>query len=75
MLETAERDRRCQTPAGPGHAGAVEAIAAQRLRRYGISYDPDTGEVPDRRRHRGDCRRRGFGLVEPGSDVILVEPF
>ncbi|HNM83367.1 MAG TPA: pyridoxal phosphate-dependent aminotransferase [Mycobacterium sp.] len=77
MLETAERaiaEGVNQYPPGLGMPALREAIAAQRLRRYGISYDPDT-EVLVTVGATEAIAAAVFGLVEPGSDVILVEPF
>ncbi len=77
MLETAERAIAGgvnQYPPGLGIAPLREAIAAQRLRRYGISYDPDT-EILVTVGATEAIAAAVLGLVEPGSDVILVEPF
>ncbi len=77
MLETAQRaiaDGVNQYPPGLGIAPLREAIAAQRLRRYGITYDPDT-EVLVTVGATEAIAAAVFGLIEPGSDVVMIEPF
>ena len=77
MLETAERaiaDGVNQYPPGLGIAPLREAIAAQRHRRYGVTYDPDT-EVLVTVGATEAIAASVLGLVEPGSDVVLIEPF
>lgn len=77
MLETAERaiaDGVNQYPPGMGIAPLRQAIAAQRRRRYGIDYDPDA-EILVTVGATEAIAASVLGLVEPGSDVILVEPF
>jgi N-succinyldiaminopimelate aminotransferase len=63
-----------QYPPGLGIAPLRQAIAAQRQRRYGIEYDPDT-EVLVTVGATEAIAAAVFGLVEPGSEVILIEPF
>lgn len=63
-----------QYPPGLGIAPLREAIAAQRKRRYGIEYDPET-EVLVTVGATEAIAAAVLGLVEPGSDVVLVEPF
>lgn len=63
-----------QYPPGLGIAPLREAIAAQRLRRYGIGYDADT-QVLVTAGATEAIAAAVLGLVEPGSEVLLVEPF
>jgi N-succinyldiaminopimelate aminotransferase len=63
-----------QYPPGIGIAPLRHAIAAQRRRRYGIDYDPDT-EVLVTVGATEAIASAVIGLVEPGSEVLLIEPF
>ncbi|CAM3222098.1 pyridoxal phosphate-dependent aminotransferase [Mycobacterium colombiense] len=63
-----------QYPPGVGIAPLRHAIAAQRQRRYGIDYDPDT-EVLVTVGATEAIASAVIGLVEPGSEVLLIEPF
>jgi N-succinyldiaminopimelate aminotransferase len=63
-----------QYPPGPGIAPLREAIAAQRKRRYGVEYDPDT-EVLVTVGATEAIAASVLGLVEPGSEILLIEPF
>jgi N-succinyldiaminopimelate aminotransferase len=63
-----------QYPPGPGIAPLRQAIAAQRQRHFGIEYDPDT-EVLVTVGATEAIAAAVLGLVEPGSDVMLIEPF
>lgn len=63
-----------QYPPGPGIAPLRRAVAAQRKRRYGTDYDPDT-EVLVTVGATEAIAAAVLGLVEPGSDVVLIEPF
>jgi N-succinyldiaminopimelate aminotransferase len=77
MLEAARAaiaDGTNQYPPGPGIPALREAIAAQRARAYGIDYDPDT-EVLVTVGATEAIAAAVLGLVEPGSDVVLLEPF
>ncbi|BBY34330.1 N-succinyldiaminopimelate aminotransferase DapC [Mycolicibacter minnesotensis] len=77
MLEAAQAaiaDGLNQYPPGPGIPALREAIAAQRSRMYGIDYDPDT-EVLVTVGATEAIAAAVLGLVEPGSDVVLLEPF
>jgi N-succinyldiaminopimelate aminotransferase len=77
MLKTAQdaiADGVNQYPPGLGIAPLREAIAAQRSRLYGISYDPDT-EVLVTVGATEAIAAAVIGLVEPGSEVLLIEPF
>ena len=77
MLKAAENaiaDGVNQYPPGLGIAPLREAIAAQRKRHYGIDYDPDT-EVLVTVGATEAIAAAVIGLVEPGSEVLLIEPF
>jgi N-succinyldiaminopimelate aminotransferase len=63
-----------QYPPGLGIAPLREAIAAQRKRRYGTEYDPET-EVLVTVGATEAIAASVLGLVEPGSEVLLIEPF
>ena len=63
-----------QYPPGPGIAPLREAITAQRRRHHGIDYDPDT-EVLVTVGATEAIAAAVIGLVEPGSEVLLIEPF
>ena len=63
-----------QYPPGLGIAPFREAIAAQRKRHYGTEYDPDT-EVLVTVGATEAIAAAVLGLVEPGSEVLLIEPF
>ncbi|MCP9271518.1 pyridoxal phosphate-dependent aminotransferase [Mycolicibacterium arenosum] len=77
MLKTAEQaiaDGVNQYPPGLGIAPLREAIAAQRRRHYGIGYDPDT-EILVTVGATEAIAASVIGLVEPGSEVLIIEPF
>lgn len=63
-----------QYPPGLGIAPLREAIAAQRKRNFGTDYDPDT-EVLVTVGATEAIAASILGLVEPGSEVLLIEPF
>jgi N-succinyldiaminopimelate aminotransferase len=63
-----------QYPPGLGIAPLREAIAAQRRRRYGVEYDPDTDILVTVGATEA-IASAVLGLVEPGSEVLLIEPF
>ena len=63
-----------QYPPGIGIAPLRRAIAAQRHRHFGIEYDPDT-EVLVTVGATEAIASAVLGLVEPGSEVLLIEPF
>ena len=63
-----------QYPPGLGIPALRNAIAAQRRRRYGIEYDPDT-EVLVTVGATEAIAAALLGLVEPGSEVLVIEPF
>ncbi|ORB75480.1 aminotransferase [Mycobacterium scrofulaceum] len=63
-----------QYPPGIGVPSLRHAIAAQRQRRFGIEYDPDT-EVLVTVGATEAIASAVLGLVEPGSEVLLLEPF
>lgn len=77
MLKIAERaiaDGVNQYPPGLGIAPLREAIAGQRQRHFGTEYDPDT-EVLVTVGATEAIASAVLGLVEPGSEVLLIEPF
>ncbi|MBU9763301.1 pyridoxal phosphate-dependent aminotransferase [Mycobacterium sp. TNTM28] len=63
-----------QYPPGLGIPELRQAIAAQRRRHYGIDYDADT-EVLVTAGATEAIAASVLGLVEPGSDVLVIEPF
>ena len=63
-----------QYPPGLGIAPLREAIAAQRKRHFGVEYDPDS-EVLVTVGATEAIAAAVIGLVEPGSEVVLIEPF
>lgn len=63
-----------QYPPGIGIAPLRHAVAAQRKRHFGIEYDPDT-EVLVTVGATEAIASAVIGLVEPGSEVLLIEPF
>lgn len=63
-----------QYPPGIGIAPLRHAIAAQRKRQYGIEYDPDT-EVLVTVGATEAIAAAVIGLIEPASEVLLIEPF
>lgn len=77
MLEIARRaiaDGINQYPPGRGMPVLRRAIAADRARRYGTDYDPDT-EVLVTVGATEAVSAAVLGLVEPGREVVLVEPY
>jgi N-succinyldiaminopimelate aminotransferase len=63
-----------QYPPGPGIQPLREAIAADRLCKYGTEYDPGT-EVLVTVGATEAIAAAVIGLVEPGSEVLLIEPY
>ncbi|WP_210686378.1 pyridoxal phosphate-dependent aminotransferase [Mycolicibacterium sp. GESEQ-9] len=63
-----------QYPPGLGIPELRRAIAAQRKRHYGIEYDPDT-EVLVTVGATEAIAASVLGLVEPSSEVLVIEPF
>jgi len=63
-----------QYPPGLGIPALRQAIAAQRRRNYGVEYDPDT-EVLVTVGATEAIAASLLGLVEPGSEVLVIEPF
>ncbi len=77
MLEAARQaisDGVNQYPPGAGMAELRRAVAAQRLRRYGQEFDPD-GEVLVTVGASEAIAATVIGLVEPGSEVLVIEPY
>jgi N-succinyldiaminopimelate aminotransferase len=63
-----------QYPPGPGITMLRQAIVRQRKRRFGVEYDPDS-EVLVTVGATEAIAASVIGLVEPGSEVVLIEPF
>src|SRR5271156_555330 len=63
-----------QYPPGLGIAPLREAVAAQRKRHYGVEYDPDS-EILVTVGATEAIAAAVIGLVEPGSEGLLMEPF
>ena len=63
-----------QYPPGIGIAALREAVAAQRKRHFGVDYDPQT-EVLVTVGATEAIAAAVIGLIEPGSEVILIQPF
>ena len=78
MLKAAENaiaDGVNQYPPGPGHrATAARRSPRSASRHFGTDYDPDT-EVLVTVGATEAIAAAVLGLVEPGSDVVLIEPF
>ncbi|QCQ89874.1 pyridoxal phosphate-dependent aminotransferase [Rhodococcus sp. SGAir0479] len=77
MLDTARRaiaDGLNQYPPGPGMPVLRQAIAADRAARYGIEHDPDREVLVTVGATEG-ISAAILGLVEPGEEVLLVEPY
>lgn len=77
MLEIAcEQIRGGNNQYGPGRGMAVlrEAVAAQRARDHQVTYDPGT-EVLVTVGATEAISATVLGLVEPGSEVIVLEPY
>ncbi len=63
-----------QYPPGLGITPLRQAIAAQRRRDFGVDYDPDT-QVLVTVGATEAIAAAVIGLVEPGAEVILIQPF
>ncbi|ADG77440.1 Aminotransferase class I and II OS=Tsukamurella paurometabola (strain ATCC 8368 / DSM / CCUG 35730 / CIP 100753 / JCM 10117 / KCTC 9821 / NBRC 16120 / NCIMB 702349 / NCTC 13040) OX=521096 GN=Tpau_0804 PE=4 SV=1 [Tsukamurella paurometabola] len=63
-----------QYPSGDGLPELRRAVAAQVQRDYGLGYDPN-GEVLVTVGASEGIAAAVLGLVEPGREVILIEPF
>lgn len=63
-----------QYPPGPGVPELRTAIAAHQLRRYGLSYDPNT-EVLVTAGATEAIAAALLALLEPGDEVIAFEPY
>ncbi|KUI06020.1 pyridoxal phosphate-dependent aminotransferase [Mycobacterium sp. IS-3022] len=77
MLEIAEKAIAGgvnQYPPGLGIPPLRQAIAAQRERHFGTAYDPDS-EVLVTVGATEAIAAAVLGLVEPGSEILLIEPF
>ncbi|WP_024800727.1 pyridoxal phosphate-dependent aminotransferase [Nocardia sp. BMG51109] len=77
MLEAARRaiaDGVNQYPPGRGVPALRQAVAADRSRRYGTDYDPDS-QVLVTVGATEAIAAAILGLVEPGREVVLIEPY
>src|SRR5262249_11498762 len=77
MLQTAEKaiaEGINQYPPGAGIQPLREAIAADRQRKYGTAYDPDTEGLVTVGATEA-IAASVIGLAEPGSEVLVVEPY
>jgi len=77
MLEVARQaisDGVNQYPPGPGTPELRRAITDDRAARYGLEYDPD-GEVLVTVGATEAISAAILGLVEPGDEVLLTEPY
>jgi N-succinyldiaminopimelate aminotransferase len=63
-----------QYPPGLGILELRQAIASQRHRRYGQEFDPET-EVLVTVGASEAIAAAVLGLIEPGSEVLLIEPY
>ncbi|HUO36937.1 MAG TPA: pyridoxal phosphate-dependent aminotransferase, partial [Mycobacterium sp.] len=63
-----------QYPPGPGIMPLREAIAAHRRRHFGVDYDPVT-EVLVTVGATEAIAATVIGLVEPGAEVVVIEPY
>jgi N-succinyldiaminopimelate aminotransferase len=63
-----------QYPPGIGIPTLREAVAAQRKRNFGVDFDPAT-EVLVTVGATEAIAAAVLGLVEPGSEVVLIQPF
>ncbi|MFW0791484.1 pyridoxal phosphate-dependent aminotransferase [Gordonia sp. CPCC 205333] len=77
MLDAAQRaiaTGHNQYPPGLGVPALRSAVAAHQERLYGLEYDPDT-EVLVTVGATEAIAGAVVGLVEPGSEVVLIEPY
>lgn len=63
-----------QYPPGRGVPALRQAIAADRVRRYQVRYDPDS-QILVTVGATEAIAAAVLGLVEPGSEVVLIEPY
>lgn len=63
-----------QYPPGPGIPALRAAVAAHQLDHYGLQYDPET-EVLITVGATEAIAGAIVGLVEPGSEVVMIEPY
>ncbi len=63
-----------QYPPGIGIPALRQAVARQQRDRYGLDYDPDT-EVLITVGATEAIAGAVVGLVEPGSEVVMIEPY
>ena len=68
------RDGRNQYAPGPGVPELRRAVAADRAQRYGLAHDPDT-EVLVTVGATEAIAAAVLALVEPGEEVVMIEPY
>lgn len=77
MLAAAQQaiaDGRNQYPPGPGVPELRQAVSEQQSRDYALDYDPDT-QVLVTVGATEAIAGAVLGLVEPGRDVVMIEPY
>ncbi|MCX5045687.1 pyridoxal phosphate-dependent aminotransferase [Aldersonia sp. NBC_00410] len=77
MLEVARRaiaEGHNQYPPGRGVPELRRAVARDRATRYGTAYDPDSQVLVTVGATEG-ISAAVLGLVEPGEEVVLIEPY
>ncbi|WP_422626484.1 pyridoxal phosphate-dependent aminotransferase [Rhodococcus sp. (in: high G+C Gram-positive bacteria)] len=74
VARTAIADGVNQYPPGPGMPELRRAITADRAARYGLDYDPDS-EVLVTVGATEAISAAILGLVEPGDEVLITEPY
>lgn len=77
MLEAARNaitDGMNQYPPGRGIPALRRAVAVDRHRRYGVHYDPDR-EIAVAVGATEAVAASVLGLVEPGDEVVMIEPY
>jgi N-succinyldiaminopimelate aminotransferase len=63
-----------QYPPGPGIPALRQAVAAHQAEHYGLDWDPD-GEVVVTTGATEAIAAAVLGLVDPGDEVIVLEPY
>lgn len=74
LVKAAQSGRHNQYAPGPGIASLRHAVARHAARFYGLDIDPDKGVIVTAGATEGilSCI---LGLVDPGDEVIVIEPF
>jgi N-succinyldiaminopimelate aminotransferase len=74
LVQAAQAKRYNQYAPGPGTASLRQAIASHAARFYDIEIDPEKGVVVTSGATEGIFSSI-LGLVDPGDEVIVIEPF